>query len=183
MASYVERMARWRVPLHFALAAAVAVFARPTGLLLGTGASLVAVGLVVRAWAAGHLRRDASLTTSGPYAHLRHPLYLGSAFVLAGFGVAGGRVWLAVLFGLYFLLLFVPVMQREERERRARSPDLYADYAKQVPALLPRPLPARVRGESRVRFDAVLYLRNREWRAALGCALLLGILYGRMVWG
>lgn len=183
MSSYARQAARWRVPLHFVLAAVFLVFAHPAGLRLGLGASLVAVGLAVRAWAAGHLRRDASLTISGPYTHLRHPLYFGSAFVLAGFGVAGGRLWLAVLLGLYFLLLFVPVMRREERERRALAPELFADYAARVPALLPRLLPARVRGALPARFSAAHYLHNREWRAALGCALLLGLLYGKTIWG
>lgn len=173
---------RWRVPLHFLLAIPVLWFARPTARLLGVGAVLIAVGLAVRAWAAGHLRRDSPLTVSGPYAYLRHPLYLGSAFLLAGFAVASGRGGLAVLLGLYFVLLFVPVLRREERERRLASPELYAAYAAQVPSFWPRLRPAGG-PETRARFDPQLYLRNREWRAALGCAALLALLYGKMAWG
>lgn len=182
-AGYAEWAARWRVPLHFLLAVLVVGLARPTPGLLAAGTFLVVIGLGVRAWAAGHLRRDIPLTVSGPYAHLRHPLYLGTAFILAGFAVASGRAGLAVLVGLYFVLLFVPVMRREERQRRGVSPELYAAYAARVPALLPRLRPADGGGPAGARFDARFYLRNREWRAALGCGFLLVVLYGRMLLG
>ncbi len=115
MASYGRWAARLRVPLHFLLAAVVLLFARPVPELLGAGAILVAAGVAVRAWAAGHLRREGAVTVTGPYAHLRHPLYLGTAFILAGFAVAAGRAGLAALVGFYFVALFVPVMRREER--------------------------------------------------------------------
>lgn len=173
---------RWRVRLQFLLVVPVLWFARPTPRLLAVGAGLVLLGLAVRAWATGHLRKDSPLTVSGPYAHLRHPLYLGSGLILAGFAVASGRVWLAALLAFYFLLLFVPVMGREERERRAAAPELYAAYAAQVPAFLPRLRPARS-GEAAVTYDAGLYRRSREWRAALGCGLLLALLCAKLLWG
>ncbi|MFB3127731.1 MAG: isoprenylcysteine carboxylmethyltransferase family protein [Candidatus Acidiferrales bacterium] len=185
MASYGCWAARRRVPLHFLLAAVVLLFARPVPELLGAGAILVAAGVAVRAWAAGHLRREGAVTVTGPYAHLRHPLYLGTAFILAGFAVAAGRAGLAALVGLYFVALFVPVMRREERERRAAASELYSAYASRVPAFLPRLRPARVSeptGPGGTRFDPQLYLHNREWRSVLGCAALLAILYGKMIW-
>ena len=141
--------------------------------------SLVVLGLLMRGWAAGHLRRDSSVTVSGPYAHLRHPLYLGSAFILAGFAAAGAEPIFALIAAAYFLILFVPVMRREERERRSGAADLYAAYAAQVSALWPRLRPAQLEGSAN-RFDWKLYFRNREWRAALGCAVLLALLYLRM---
>lgn len=178
MPSYAEWAARFRVPLHFVVALVFFLFAQPEPRLLAVGAVVVSVGLGLRAWAAGHLRRDTPVTVSGPYAHLRHPLYLGSAIILAGFAVVGGRLWLAALLAAYFLLLFVPVMRHEERTRLALASELYAAYRAQVPAFLPR------LGEpSRARFDFRLYLRNQEWRGALGCALLLLLLWGKMVWG
>lgn len=181
MASYAAWAARWRVPLHFLLAAGVAVFGRPTAPLLAGGAALVAAGLLVRAWAAGHLRRDQPLTTSGPYAYVRHPLYLGSALVLAGFAAAGARLWLAALCAVYFLLLFVPVLSREEAERRALAPGLYADYARRVPALVP--YRGRAAAGGGARFEWAVWCANREWRAEVGCALLLGLLAARLFWG
>ena len=181
MIRYGAWAARWRVPLHFVAAVLVVAFARPTWTLLLAGAVLVLLGLVLRAWAAGHLRREAPLTVSGPYAHLRHPLYFGSAFIAAGFALAGGRPWLAGVLVLYFVLFYVPVMRREERERQARS-ELYAAYAAQVPAFLP--WRRAFRGPAaNAKFDLGVYWRNREWRATLGCAALWVLLYGKMVWG
>ncbi|MBI2957128.1 MAG: isoprenylcysteine carboxylmethyltransferase family protein [Acidobacteria bacterium] len=182
MSSYADWAAGARVPLHFLLAALVLVFAQPTPRLLSAGVPLVLVGLAVRAWAAGHLRRESALTVSGPYAYLRHPLYVGTSFILAGFALAAARAELALLIVVYFLLFFVPVMQREEQERRARAPELYARYAAQVPAFWPRLTPA-ASGDTRARFDAALYRQNREWRAAVGCAVLLGLLAAKLLWG
>lgn len=181
MASGVEKFLRWRVPLHFFAATALLLLAQPRPRLLVVGAVSIAFGLVIRGWAAGHLRREERLTASGPYAHLRHPLYLGSAFILVGFVVAGGNVWLGVILASLFVLLYLPTMRREERDRRARAPQLYPVYAARVPAFWPRLRPAP--GDAGAgRFSFALYQRNREWRAAAGCALLLLLLGARMLW-
>ncbi|MGH9804430.1 MAG: methyltransferase family protein [Candidatus Acidiferrales bacterium] len=180
--SYADWAARWRVPLHFAVAVVALVFAQPRPALLAGGAAMVAAGLAVRAWAAGHLRKEQPLTTSGPYAHVRHPLYRGTAIILAGFALACGRVWLAVLLAAYFLLVFLPVMRREERERSRLAPEGYREYAAQVPAFFPR-----FRGykgpDAAARFDFSLYLRNREWQAAAGCGAALAVLWVKCVLG
>lgn len=180
MASYADWAARWRVSLHFVVAAVALVFAQPRPELLVGGAALIALGLGLRAWAAGHLRKAEPLTTSGPYAHLRHPLYFGTALILAGFAVACGRAWLALLLAAYFLLLFVPVVRREERERSALTIEGYASYAAQVPAFWPR---LRAYPGAAGRFDLALYLRNREWQAALGSGAALGVLWAKCWWG
>jgi len=182
----VAEFSRWatraRVPLHFLLAALLVWLARPTPALLATGSVLVVLGLLVRAWAAGHLRRDEPLTVSGPYAHVRHPLYLGSALVLAGFALAGGQALVAIVAGAYFLLLFVPVLRREDEERRGRASELHAAYSGQVPAFFPRLRPANGFEGSERRFQWSVFVGNREWRAEVGCAVLLALLYARMVW-
>ena len=181
MADYAGWAARLRVPLHFALAVVVLGFAHPTGTSLAAGAAVVAGGLALRAWAAGHLRRNQPLTTSGPYAYVRHPLYLGSALVLAGFALAAGRWWLGAVVGLYFLLVFLPVLGREEREREAAAPDDYAAYRSRVPALVP--YRGRYGAAPAAHFDWQVFRSNREWRASGGCALLLALFYAKMLWG
>src|SRR3990170_4283346 len=95
-------------------------------------------------------------------------------FFLAGFAVAAGRWWLGVVVGLYFLLVFLPVLRREEREREATAPADYATYRSQVPALLP--YRGRYGAAPAARFDWQVFRANREWRAEVGCALLLGLL-------
>ncbi len=181
MPRFAELATRVRVPLHFLLAAVYLVYARPTGTLLLLGAIPVLAGLALRAWAAGHLRRDVPVTTSGPYAHLRHPLYFGTALELLGFAIAGGVTWLAVLLAAYFLILFVPVIRREERARTQAWPD-YAAYTARVPAFPPRLRAAELGSPSATRFAWALYRRNCEWRAAVGCAALFVVLAGKILW-
>ncbi|HXE74956.1 MAG TPA: methyltransferase [Candidatus Xenobia bacterium] len=182
MADVAALATRLRVPLHFLLAAALVWLARPTPRLWTLGAAVVALGLLVRGWAAGHLRRESPLTVSGPYARLRHPLYFGSALLLAGFALASGEPLFGVVAMAYFLVVFVPVMRREEQERRAGAAELYAAYAAQVPALWPRLWPAQLEGAGG-RFNWQQYGRNREWRAAVGCVTLLALLYAKMMVG
>lgn len=181
MGSFAATAARLRVPLHFLLAAVLFWLARPTPGLLAFGAVVVVLGLLVRGWAAGHLRRESPLTVSGPYARLRHPLYFGSALILAGFAVASGEPRFGLVAVAYFLIVFVPVMRREEQERRAGAGELCAAYSAQVAALWPRLRPARLEG-SALPFAWQQYWSNREWRAALGCVLLLALLYAKMSW-
>lgn len=181
MAEFSRWATRARVPLHFLLAGLLVWLARPTPRLFATGSVLVVLGLLVRAWAAGHLRRDEPLTVSGPYAHVRHPLYFGSALVLAGFAVVGGEALVAIVAAAYFLVLFVPVLRREDEER-SRASELHAAYSAQVPTFVPRLRPANGLGGSERRFAWDVFLSNREWRAGLGCAALLVALYLRMIW-
>jgi protein-S-isoprenylcysteine O-methyltransferase Ste14 len=120
-------------------------------------------GLLVRAWAAGHLAKNQTLATSGPYAWVRNPLYLGTLTVAAGLAIASLRWELAVLFGAVFGLVYFPVIAQEEQHLRSLFPG-FRQYAERVPLLLPRG--RRLRSTDRFRMS--LYLRNEEYNAALG---------------
>ena len=172
-----------RVRLHFPLALIYLVLARPTPNLLVSGLGIVLVGLLVRAWAAGHLHKESGVTVSGPYAHVRHPLYLGTILILAGLTAAAGSGWVAALVAAYFVFFYLPVLRREEQERLRGVPDLYELYCALVPALIPRLSPARFRqpaAEFNRRFAFRQYRVNREWQAAVGCSVLFLLLLARM---
>lgn len=102
---------------------------------------LIVTGLVVRGWGAGHLVKNDVLTTTGPYAHLRHPLYLGTLLIGTGFAIAvGGLFSVAVLAVLWpwFALRYFPRKERVESERlEARYGPRFARYRAAVPALWP----------------------------------------------
>src|SRR5262249_48563111 len=113
-ATELRRIAqRLRVPLGFVLAPAFLVFARPSVSSLVPGAAIAVVGLAIRAWASGHLRKMAELTTSGPYAHTRNPLYFGTFLIVVGASLAGGVWWLACAAAAAYLVVYVPVMFAE----------------------------------------------------------------------
>src|SRR5437764_11942650 len=86
---------RLRVPLGFLFAIIFIVFARPTVLSLLIGGGFALVGLAIRAWASGHIRKAKLLAVSGPYAYTRNPLYVGSFILGVGFTIAAGAWWLA----------------------------------------------------------------------------------------
>ena len=127
------------------------------------------MGLALRAWAAGSIRKDRELATTGPYAHTRNPLYLGSFILGFGVTVAGGRWVFGVAFLLFFLLVYRATVLREDVELEERFGEPYRTYRAQVPSVLPRLTPYRGEGShAPVGFSGGRYLRNREWEAVLG---------------
>ena len=88
VSAWLIRVARLRVTVGFGVAAAAFWLARPSWLSLGLGATVALVGESLRVWAAGHLEKELEVTTFGPYRWMRHPLYVGSSLLGAGFAVA-----------------------------------------------------------------------------------------------
>jgi protein-S-isoprenylcysteine O-methyltransferase Ste14 len=160
---YADVVARLRVLFGFALAAAFAWFSAPNARSLAWGLPVAAAGLVVRAWAAGHLSKNQRLATSGPYAYVRNPLYLGTALVAAGLAIASRQAMLAVLFAATFGLVYLPAIELEEQYLRKLFPE-YAAYAERVRMLWPRLTPRGSRG----RFEWRLYWQNQEYQALAG---------------
>ena len=163
-------MQRWRVPLGFLCAALFLLLARPRPLTLLVGGTVALCGLLLRAWASGHIRKNDRLAMSGPYAHTRNPLYLGSFIMGLGFTLAAGAWWwlLGALFMALFLGIYFPVMRVEAAHLAESFGDDYLDYARAVPLFFPRLTPYRDEKTRGTKFDASLYLRYREYRAALG---------------
>ncbi|MEO6865848.1 MAG: isoprenylcysteine carboxylmethyltransferase family protein [Gemmatimonadaceae bacterium] len=161
-----------RIPLGFVLGIAYVIFARPSRLSLVLGGAIALVGVLVRAWASGHISKNEKLATSGPYAHTRNPLYFGSFLIAAGFAVAAH--WsLLVAVVAFFMLIYYPTMQREISNITERFPDAYARYATNVPLFFPRPAPWRGDPESTNRFNPALYMKHGEWKAGLTYVLAM----------
>jgi protein-S-isoprenylcysteine O-methyltransferase Ste14 len=160
---YADLVARLRVPAGFALAASSAWFSRPTFHSLALGLPISAVGIWIRAWAAGHLAKNQALATGGPYAYTRNPLYTGTLLVAVGLVIASRSTGLAVLFGCIFVLVYLPVIELEEQHLRKLFPE-YAAYARRVPKLRPRWPDNR----ASLPFRWSLYAKNREYQALAG---------------
>jgi protein-S-isoprenylcysteine O-methyltransferase Ste14 len=169
---------RWRVPLGFLCAALFLYFAWPRSMTLLIGVVVSLCGLALRAWSAGHIRKNDKLATSGPYAFTRNPLYLGSFIMGLGFTIAAGPWWwlLGGLFVALFLGIYLPVMRVEAQTLAELFGVEYEHYARQVPLFLPRLTPYRDGATGATKFDASLYLRYREYRAALGLLVAWGVL-------
>ena len=120
-----EAAKTFRIPLGFVLGIAYLIFARPTPGSLILGGAVALIGVLIRAWASGHISKNERLATSGPYAHSRNPLYFGSFLIAAGFAVAAH--WsLLVAVVAFFLLIYYPTMRREIANIEERFPEAYA---------------------------------------------------------
>lgn len=169
---YAELAARTRVPAGFLVMAAYLWFARPTLTTLAAGSAIALLGLGLRAWAAGHLAKNQRLATSGPYAHTRNPLYVGTLLVGVGFAVAGAQPWIGAALVLCFILWYLPVVEEEE-SHLAKILAGYDDYRRRVPKLWPALSPRYSGGNT---FSFALYRRNREYQALLAFLLTLSLL-------
>jgi protein-S-isoprenylcysteine O-methyltransferase Ste14 len=182
---------RIRVPLGFVTAAlyVIEVARRPAHpAAIAWSLALVLPGLALRGFASGTVKKNRELAVSGPYAYTRNPLYLGSMLIAAGFAVALLSWPLALLLGVGFALIYIPVIAGEEQFLRATFPG-FEDYCRCVPRLIPRFTAAKAQigqvvapnsPDSPSGFSLVLYRKHREYNAAIGAALLyLSLLYLR----
>lgn len=138
----------WRQAVAYASAGALLLLADPAGSPwapwnLVAGALICLIGVFWRVWGCGHLRKNKDVITSGPYAHVRNPLYLGTLLEIIGFGIAAGHP--LVLYGLLpvgllvFFLYYAPKKERVESDRlRRRFGPEFDEYHDAVPAYLPR---------------------------------------------
>src|SRR5215475_11833552 len=131
-----QRVARRiRVPLGF-LTAALYLFElwrhAPWPAAVAWSLVLVVPGLWVRATASGYVKKNQELTTTGPYAYTRNPLYLGSLILVIGFVIAS-RSWTVGAIALaLFVIIYLPVIRGEEQFLRSRFVE-FEEYARQVP--------------------------------------------------
>jgi len=160
---YADLAARSRVPAGFVVAVACLWLARPTWASLLAGLPLMLGGLALRGWAAGYLAKNQRLVTSGPYAWVRNPLYVGTVMIAAGLALASRRWAAAALLAAFFLLVYLPVIEQEEQHLRKLFPQ-YEAYARNTPRFLPR----RRAGAAGEHFSWELFWRNREYQAVLG---------------
>lgn len=109
------------------------------------GVGLVLIGFGFALWARLHLgrnwgmpmslRQGHELVTSGPYAHVRHPIYSGIMLATVGSVLAGGLVWLlpVVVCFVYFLIS----ARTEEAMMLEHFPDAYPVYRRRTKMLIP----------------------------------------------
>ena len=173
---YADFVQRLRVPCGFLLLVTFAWLSHPTWQSMVIGLPIAVLGLALRAWATGHLTKDQHLTTSGPYAYIRNPLYAGTLIVAAGIVIASRDTVLAVIFAAIFLFVYLPTIELEEQHLRAKF-TTYAAYAQRTLRFFPL---RRWPGEHQ-RFSWILYRRNREYKALLGFLIAIAWLIAKCI--
>jgi protein-S-isoprenylcysteine O-methyltransferase Ste14 len=162
----LRRRVTWRVIVVYCVFALLVVLSQPTPLSLLLGASCVVVGELVRVWAAGHLRKNEEVTTTGPYAYVKNPLYLGSLLIMVGFGVMSRVYWVLAVGVVVFLIYYAPYKKHRESDRlRERFGEAWTAYDVSVPDYIPRLSPYERRGT--VRWRSSLVAENSEYGMAM----------------
>jgi len=131
-----------RLLIVYALFLALVYYSQPTPLSLALGLVPIALGEGLRMWATTQLHKNDALTTTGPYAYLRNPLYLGTLLIALGFALVADTMLAYAVLGVVLLGYFAYYMPYKNRIEGARLESLYGDayrrYATAVPSLLPR---------------------------------------------
>ena len=191
---------RLRLLSGWAMVPVYLIFARPTPILMAVGFAIALCGIFVRGWAAGAIRKNSELTTHGPYAFTRNPLYLGSFLLGLGVAIASGVIWILVVFVIFFAIVYGRTMRREETRLARLFGVEFERYASTVPRFLPRPAPwSDVTGETsparpsaagvidanapaaRGPFQLKRYFAHREYQALLGLAAMFLLLVVKLM--
>ncbi len=170
---------RARIPASILMGLAIVVFAHPTLSSWLTGLGIIILGEALRIWASGHIHKSAQVTSTGPYAMVRHPLYLGHFLIATGFCITGDSLAAFIIVTVSFFIIYMPTWKNEEKNLIALFGDTYSDFMAKTPALLPR----WNRGVFSGSFSWQLVSQHREWKHAAG--LLAGMIgmAGLAYWG
>ncbi len=137
---------RGYTPIPFLLVSVI--WAKPGAALIAIGIVLCLCGELLRISAlrhAGGATRTRNvgapeLVSSGPYAHVRNPLYLANMTLYTGFALASGAFspYLPVLIVLFFSWQYAMIISLEEGALRKLFGESYQRYCETVPRLWPR---------------------------------------------
>ena len=125
-------------------------FSKPTPLSIVLGGLLIVLGEWLRIWAVGYaggstrtrtLGAARDLVTTGPYAHVRNPLYLGNLILSLGVCVAANVYWMIAVLLIGFLIQYTPIIRSEETYLLEMCGDRYRAYCTAVPCFVPHPRP------------------------------------------
>lgn len=165
---------RWRVAWGYMAALLLLVLARPTPASILAGIPLVVAGEIIRIIANGTLIKDKELTNWGIYAHMRHPLYVGSTLIGLGFMLMAWNLLLVFAMVFFFFAVYRRTIRREEEKMEELYGERYMNWARSVPRYLPRRCSPAEIGEY---FTFRKAWVNREHQGVLGVLALTVVLY------
>lgn len=169
-----------KIGFAFLIALTLIYFAQPALPCFIGGLALIVLGEIIRIWATGHLQKNEVLTTSGPYAYVKNPMYVGSFLVMLGLtamAISPYAPYILALELIVFVGYYVPYKKRVEGNRLLEKfGDPYAEYDRNVPDYIPRQLkPYRPNPlEPSPRWNKIIFLENNEHHVAF--MVVLGVL-------
>lgn len=139
------------------------------------GAILMMLGEWLRLWAAGHLRKNMQLTTTGPYSYVKNPLYIGTLLITVGYSAMAQNIYILLGGFVWFFIYYAPYKKKQENQKLISSfGDAWTVYDSAVPDYLPRLVPYPARGTNRWSFEVVK--ENSEHETAVGVFIGFAVL-------
>ena len=131
---YHEQSRQWFAVIFVLLVSLLGAY---NPLLFLIGGIIAAVGATVRMWASGYVMKNKELATNGPYAYVRHPLYVGNILLLLGFSIASSQWWAFVLMGALLWFYYPPTISYEDNKLRDIFGEEWEAWSKNIHALIP----------------------------------------------
>ncbi|MCD6265503.1 MAG: isoprenylcysteine carboxylmethyltransferase family protein [Deltaproteobacteria bacterium] len=129
---------RYRQFIGISFVILISVVGKPEELLFFTGLAFVFLGIAVRLWSSGHIKKNRVLATDGPYAFVRHPLYVGNITLGFGFALASSLWWSLPLLILILLIFYPQAVRREDENLHHMFKKDWEQWRTETPALIPR---------------------------------------------
>ena len=131
---YHEASRQWFAVVFVLL---VAYFSMPVMEMLIAGSVIVVLGTLIRLWASGHVKKNKVLATDGPYAFVRHPLYVGNILILLGFSMASMLWWAWALMVFLIWFYYPPAISYEDAKLRDYFGEQWENWSRNTRALIP----------------------------------------------
>jgi protein-S-isoprenylcysteine O-methyltransferase Ste14 len=108
--------------------------------LLGQAVRFFTVGFVPRGTSGRNTRGQVAdtLNTTGMYAVVRNPIYLGNFIIWFGLSLFMKSVWFTTIITLFFTIFYERIIFREETFLRDKFGDVFSQWAHATPAIIPR---------------------------------------------
>ena len=119
------------------LVAVCAYFAEPDAGTVTIGLAIALLGQVFRIYAAGFIFKNKQLASNGPYALVRHPLYLGNVLILIGFIIASANLYVLLGAILFFLIWYPAAIAYEDNKLESIFEDEWREWSKNIRAIIP----------------------------------------------
>ncbi len=172
-------------PIPFLLV--MLVFARPTGLSLIAGLVLAVIGESIRFWGVSYAGSETrttgtvggtQLVTSGPYSHVRNPLYVGNILMYVGIGIMSNALmpYLPLVALAYFVFQYSGIVSLEE-EYLSRTFSDWEEYKSKVRKFLPRIKAFKGENKLEPNFSRALRSERSSLVALCSASLVLCLIY------
>ena len=131
---YHEQSRQWFAVIFVLLVSLLGAY---DPMLFIIGGAIAAFGELIRMWASGYVMKNKELATTGPYAYVRHPLYVGNILLLIGFSIASTQWWSFVLMVALLAFYYPPTISYEDNKLRDIFGDEWIAWSKNINALIP----------------------------------------------